>query len=64
MANVNVRFYRLETLPSFEARHKGIFVHVTSKLIRTGKEGNYTYHWGEKLTNEEIQQIVIQNIEK
>lgn len=32
MANSNVRFYRLETLPSFEAKHKGIFVHVTKTM--------------------------------
>lgn len=61
MANVNVRFYRLETLPSFEARHKGIFVHVTSNLIRTGIEGNYTYSWG-KLDSKVIPNIVIQQI--
>lgn len=32
MANSNVRFYKLETLPSFEAKHKGIFVHVTGTM--------------------------------
>ena len=40
MANSNVRFYKLATLPSFNVdKHKGIFVHVTSKLTRTIKEG-------------------------
>lgn len=59
----NVRFYRLETLPSFVVdKHKGIFVHVTSKLIRTGIEGNYTYSWG-KLDKDVIPNIVIQQIE-
>lgn len=58
----NVRFYRLKTLPSFEVpKHQGIFVHVTSKLTRTGKEGNYTYSWGE-LDKDAIPNIVIQNI--
>ena len=60
----NVRFYRLGVLPSFEVdKHKGIFVHVTSKLTRTGKEGNYTYNWGGK-PEIEIPEIVIQKIEE
>ena len=65
MANVaNVRFYKLATLPDFDvSKHVGIFVHVTSKLTRTFKEGNYTYSWGGKL-NDTIQKIVIQKIEK
>ena len=61
MANSNVRFYKLATLPTFEEKHKGIFVHVTSKLIRTIKEGAYSYSWGE-LNPGEIQKIVIQKI--
>lgn len=33
----NVRFYRLETLPSFEVpKHQGIFVHVTGTMNNTG----------------------------
>ena len=33
MANSNVRFYRLDELPSFVvAKHKGIFVHVTKTM--------------------------------
>lgn len=32
----NVRFYRLETLPSFEVpKHQGIFVHVTKTMYNT-----------------------------
>lgn len=62
MANGNVRFYKLATLPSFDENKKGIFVHVTSKLIRLGKEGAYTYTWGE-LGNDAITKIVIQKIE-
>lgn len=61
MANSNVRFYRLATLPSFEEKHKGIFVHVTSKLTRTIKEDTYTYSWG-KLNPDDIQKILIQKI--
>lgn len=36
----NVRFYRLEVLPSFDVdKHKGIFVHVTKTMNKTvGKE--------------------------
>lgn len=63
MANSNVRFYKLATLPNFDESKKGIFVHVTSKLIRTGEEGNYNYSWG-KLNSDAIQKIVIQIIEK
>ena len=62
---VNVRFYRLETLPSFVLeKHQGIFVHVTSKLTRTIKEGNYTYNWGNLNNNDAIQKIVIQKIDE
>ena len=62
MANVaNVRFYKLATLPTFEEKHKGIFVHVTSNLTRTLNEGNYTYSWG-GLKPDVIPQIVIQKI--
>ena len=66
MANSNVRFYKLSALPNFEAKYKGIFVHVTSNLTRRLLEDKvtYEYHWDGKLTNEEIQQIVIQIIEK
>ena len=32
MAISNVRFYKLEVLPSFEAKHQGIFVHVTGTM--------------------------------
>ena len=39
MANSNVRFYKLATLPNFEAKHKGIFVHVTGIMDKNvGKE--------------------------
>lgn len=63
MANSNVRFYKLATLPNFEAKHKGIFVHVTSNLTRTlNEEGTYNYIWG-KLNSGDIQKIVIQQIE-
>ena len=63
MANSNVRFYKLATLPTFEEKHKGIFVHVTSNLTRTLNEGNYTYRWG-KLNDKDIQDIVIQKIKE
>lgn len=62
MAISNVRFYKLATLPDFDENKKGIFVHVTSKLIRTGEEGNYNYSWG-GLSSDAIQKIVIQKIE-
>ena len=40
MANVaNVRFYKLNVLPNFEAKHKGIFVHVAGIM---SKEKNGT----------------------
>ena len=32
MAISNVRFYKLNVLPNFEAKHKGIFVHVTETM--------------------------------
>ena len=35
MANSNVRFYKLSALPNFEAKHKGIFVHVTGTMHNT-----------------------------
>ena len=58
----NVRFYKLDVLPSFDvSKHRGIFVHVTFKLTRTGERENYTYSWG-KVSNENIQEIVIQKI--
>ena len=65
MANVtNVRFYRLSALPSFEAKYKGIFVHVTFNLTRHLLEDKvtYEYRWDGKLTDKEIQAIVIQEI--
>ena len=35
MANSNVRFYKLVTLPSFDRnKHKGIFVHVTGTMFK------------------------------
>lgn len=58
----NVRFYKLDVLPSFDVnKHKGIFVHVTSQLTRTGERENYTYSWG-KVSNENIKNIEIQKI--
>ena len=34
MANGNVRFYKLATLPSFDENKKGIFVHVTKTMYK------------------------------
>ena len=35
MAISNVRFYKLNVLPNFEAKHKGIFVHVAETMQNT-----------------------------
>lgn len=44
----NVRFYKLETLPSFDAaKHTGVFVHVTATLTRTPVDDKtFKYTWG------------------
>lgn len=43
MANSNVRFYKLDELPSFIVdKHKGIFVHVTKTMYKDG--GSITEH--------------------
>ena len=66
MANSNVRFYKLATLPTFEAKYKGIFVHVTFNLTRRLLEDkvNYEYSWDGKLSDKDIQAIVIQKGKK
>ena len=71
MANSNVRFYKLVTLPSFDRnKHKGIFVHVTGTMFKRkwglsdGSTGGYIeidpatiYMTPEKVGGESVERI-------
>ena len=70
MANSNVRFYKLVTLPSFDRnKHKGIFVHVTGTMFKrkwglSDGTGGYTeidpatiYMTPEKVGGESVERI-------
>ena len=74
MANSNVRFYKLVTLPSFDRnKHKGIFVHVTGTMFKrkwglSDGTGGYTeidpatiYMTPEKVGGESVERINLVN---